>query len=285
MDMLSVTQLTSVEVTQLDPYAFLAVLGKRVIHPGGRLSSEELFRRAGFRPDQQVLDVGCGVGTSAIAIASRFGAKVSAVDIFPIMLTRSRSNVLSAGLSGEVTVTYGDILAQGFPDDTFDRVVAEAVTMFVDRPRAVRELLRVSKPGGRLLATEFFWREPPTPEAREIFLGQVCPGMQVDTQEEWVRLYEGAGLTNTHVVTGPFAMMTPAGFLSDEGIANCLAIMGRTMTRLSYLRKMAWLMPRLQRAVPYLGYLLVVGEKTTAQGEAVVQTGEMAEGIPPERRS
>ena len=42
---------------------------------------------------------------------------------------------------------------------------------------------------------------------------------------------------------------------------RCLAIMGRTMTRLSYLRKMAWLMPRLQRAVPYLGYILVVGEK------------------------
>jgi hypothetical protein len=56
-------------------------------------------------------------------------------------------------------------------------------------------------------------------------------------------------------------MMTPAGFLSDEGVANYLAMMGRTMTRLSYLRKMAWLMPRLQRAVPYLGYILIVGEK------------------------
>jgi hypothetical protein len=112
-----------------------------------------------------------------------------------------------------------------------------------------------------VLATEFFWRQPPTSEAREIFLGQVCPGLQVDTLEEWVHLYEGAGLSNTQVVSGPFEMMTPAGFLSDEGITNCLAIMGRTMTRLSYLRKMAWLMPRLQRAVPYLGYLLVVGEK------------------------
>ncbi len=281
----SIIHYTAAEVAELDPYAFLALLGKRVIHPGGRLSSEELFRRASFGPHQQVLDVGCGVGTSAIAIASRFGAKVSAVDISPIMLTRARSNVLSAGLTGEVTVTYGDILALGFPDDTFDRVVAEAVTMFVDRPRAVRELLRVSKPGGRLLATEFFWREPPTPEAREIFLGQVCPGMQVDTQEEWVRLYEGAGLTNTHIVTGPFAMMTPAGFLSDEGIANCLSIMGRSMTRLSYLRKMAWLMPRLQRAVPYLGYLLVVGEKTTVQGTVAAQAGEMSEGAAPERRS
>ncbi len=286
MALSSMMHLTSAEVATLDPYAFLAVLGKRVIHPGGRRSSEELFRRADFQPDQQVLDVGCGVGTSAIAIARRFGAKVTAVDISPIMLTRASSNVRRTGVAGQVTVTYGDILALDFPANTFDRVVAEAVTMFVDRPRAVRELIRICKPGGRVLATEFFWRQPPTPEAREIFLGQVCPGMQVDTLEEWVRLYEGAGLSNTQVVSGSFEMMTPAGFLSDEGIANCLAMMGRTMTRLSYLRKMAWLMPRLQRAVPYLGYLLVVGEKpATVQGGAEAQAGEVAEGVSPERMS
>src|SRR5260370_5565088 len=261
MALSSMTHLTSAEVAALDSYAFLAVLGKRVIHPGGRRSSEELFGRADFQLDQQVLDVGCGVGTSAIAIARRFGAKATAVDISPIMLTRTRSNVQHAGLTGQVTVTHGDILALDFPDNRFDRVVAEAVTMFVDRPRAVRELIRVCKPGGRVLATEFFCREPPPPEAREVFLGQVCPGMQVDTLEEWVRLYEKAGLGNTQVASGPFDMMTPARFLSDERVTNCLAIMARAMPPLSYLPKMAWLMPRLQRAVPYLGYLLVVGEK------------------------
>jgi len=236
MALSSMTHLTSAEVAALDSYAFLAVLGKRVIHPGGRRSSEELFRRADFQPDQQVLDVGCGVGTSAIAIARRFGAKVTAVDISPIMLTRASSNVRRTGLAGQVAVTYGDILALDFPDNRFDRVVAEAVTMFVDRPRAVRELIRICKPGGRVLATEFFWRQPPTPEAREIFLGQVCPGMQVDTLEEWGRLYEGAGLSNTQVVSVPFEMMTPAGFLTDEGVANCLAMMGRALTHLSYLQ-------------------------------------------------
>jgi SAM-dependent methyltransferase len=202
------------------------------------------------------------------------------------MLTRAYANVQRTGLAEQVSVTSGDILALDFPDNRFDRVVAEAVAMFVDRPRAMRELLRVCKPGGRVLATEFFWREPPTAEAHEVFLGQVCPGMQVDTLEEWVRLYEGAGLGNTQVVSGPFDMMTPAGFLSDEGVANCLAIMGRAMTRLSYLRRMAWLMPRLQRAVPYLGYLLVVGEKpATIQEGAEAQAGEVAEGISLERMS
>src|SRR5919108_115883 len=96
-------------------------------------------------------------------------------------------------------------------------VIAEAVTMFVERPRAAQELVRVCRPGGRVLATEFLWRKPPTPEARQIFLGEVCPGMSFDTLDDWVQIYRNAGLEQLEVTSGPFEMMTPQGFLSDEG--------------------------------------------------------------------
>jgi hypothetical protein len=112
-----------------------------------------------------------------------------------------------------------------------------------------------------VLATEFFWRQPPTPEAKEIFLGQVCPGLEFDTIEDWVRLYEGAGLTGLETETGPFEMMTPKGFLGDEGFARCLEVMGRVVSRPAHIRKMAWLMPRMAKAVPYLGYIVVAGPK------------------------
>jgi hypothetical protein len=46
MSISTVPQLTVTEVEQHDPYALMAVLGKRVIHPGGRRSTEELLRRA-----------------------------------------------------------------------------------------------------------------------------------------------------------------------------------------------------------------------------------------------
>jgi len=253
--------LSGAEVDQLDPYAFFAVLGKRVIHPGGRAATDELIRRAEFRADQRVLDVGCGVGTTAIRIAEGFGASVTAVDIAPLMLERAAGNVDRARRGDRVAVEHGDICNLRFADESFDRVVAEAVTMFVDRPRAVGELVRVCKPDGRVLATEFYWRKPPTPEARHLFLGVVCPGMQFDTLEDWVQLYTAAGLTDVQVETGPFDMMTPAGFLHDEGLINSAAVMGRAMSRLSYARKMAWLMPRIARSVPYLGFILVSGTR------------------------
>jgi SAM-dependent methyltransferase len=177
------------------------------------------------------------------------------------MLDRAQANIRSAGLGQQIEVKNGDILALDFADNSFDRVIAEAVTMFVDRPRAAKELVRVCRPGGRVLATEFLWRKPPTPEARQIFLGEVCPGMNFDTLEDWVQIYRAAGLEEVQVASGPFEMMTPAGFLRDEGLMNCLLFMGRTLSRLAYLKKMAWLMPRMQRAVPYLGYIVVAGTK------------------------
>ena len=146
-------------------------------------------------------------------MARRFGASVTAVDISPIMLERARANVRRAGLEGQIELKHGDILALEFSDGSFDRVVAEAVTMFVDRLRAATELVRVCRPGGMVLASEFLWRKPPTDEAREIFLGQVCPGMQLDNLEGWVGIYQHAGLTAPTVRSGPFEMMTrPASF-------------------------------------------------------------------------
>jgi SAM-dependent methyltransferase len=253
--------LTGGEVEQLDPYAFFAVLGKRVIHPGGRAATDELIRRANFEAEQHVLDVGCGVGTTAIRIARGFGASVTAVDIAPLMLERAAGNIDRARLRDRIAVEHGDICNLRFADETFDRVVAEAVTMFVDRPRAAGELVRVCKPGGRVLASEFYWRKPPTPEARQLFLGEVCPGLQFETLGDWVRLYTAAGLVDVQVETGPFNMMTPAGFLHDEGLMNSAAVMGRAISRLTYARKMAWLMPRVARAVPYLGFIVLSGTR------------------------
>lgn len=263
----TLTRVSDEQVGSLDPYVFLAVLGKRVIHPGGRRSTEELVRLGAFEHGHRVLDVGCGVGATAIALARGTGSEVTAVDISPLMLERAHRNVARARLGGMVAVGFGDILDLKFPDGSFDRVIAEAVTMLVDRGRAARELFRVCRPGGLLLATEFYWRRPPTVEAREVFLGQVCPGMRIDSLDDWVRIYQEAGFSDIQVRCGPFEMMTPRGFLADEGLRGALRFAGRVLSRPAFLRKMAWFYPRMSRAVPYLGYILIAGRKPGGAAE------------------
>jgi SAM-dependent methyltransferase len=177
------------------------------------------------------------------------------------MVSRAARRVRKLKAGGEVTVERADILAMPYADGAFDRVIAEAVTMFVDRPSAARALVRVCKPGGKVLVTEFYWRKPPTQEARRIFMGEVCPGMQFDSLDEWVQIYSEAGLEGVKAVIGPFELMTLRGFLRDEGVWSSLGFAASAMTRPVYLRKLSWLMPRMNRAVPYLGYVLVTGTK------------------------
>jgi ubiquinone/menaquinone biosynthesis C-methylase UbiE len=254
-------RLTAAEIAALDPYQLMAALGKSVIHPGGQRSTEELLDLAAVKPGERVLDVGCGVATTATELAARVGCSVVAVDIDEAMLTRARRTVELADAGDRVQVQRGDVLALEFDNEEFDAVIVEAVTMFVDRPRAVSEITRVCRRGGRIVDHEFIWRKPPSPAAREIFTKQVCPGISFDSAEDWITLYEQAGVRDLQSTTGPFAMMTPAGFLHDEGPLGAARIFATAFSRLSYLRKMAWLTPRMIRAMPYLGYVVVGGTR------------------------
>jgi SAM-dependent methyltransferase len=156
-------------------------------------------------------------------------------------------------------VRRGDIERLPFEDETFDVVIVEAVTMFVHRRRAAAEVVRVCRRGGRVLDHEFIWRKPPPPGPRELFMGRVCPGIEFDTEEDWTDLYRAAGLMDLQTTTGPFAMMTPAGFLRDEGPLGAARFVSRALSRPAYVSKMAWLMPKMLRAMPYLGYVVVGG--------------------------
>ena len=251
-----------VRMAEADPYILFGLLGKQVIHPGGRRPTEELFALAALAPGQQVLDIGCGVGTTAIEMATRFEATVTAADISRDMRDRAIANARRAGVTHRLSVEAADICNLPYEDGRFDRVVAEAVTMFVDRDRAIAELVRVCRPGGLVLATEFQWRRPPTPEAHHAFLGEVCPGMLFDTVEDWLARYRSAGLLDLQVRSGPFEMMTARGFISDEGIGNAVRVIARAMTNGTARQRMTWMIPRLLRAVLYIGYVLIRGRRS-----------------------
>ncbi|MGH7653777.1 MAG: class I SAM-dependent methyltransferase [Gemmatimonadaceae bacterium] len=107
-----------------------------------------LVNYAGVRAGAKVLDVACGTGVVAIT-AARIGAVVSGLDLSPVLLERAKHNATLSELP--IEFTEGDAEALPHADATFDVVLSQFGHMFAPRPDvAVKEMLRVLKPGGRI---------------------------------------------------------------------------------------------------------------------------------------
>lgn len=114
---------------------------------------EDLILELMGPPERQcVLDVGCGDGVLAAALARR-GAFVTGVDADLHMLAAARKRANTEAL--QMTLIEGDARALPFPEAAFDAVVAVTVLCFLhDAERAVMEMVRVLKPGGCLVIGE-----------------------------------------------------------------------------------------------------------------------------------
>ncbi len=97
-----------------------------------------------------ILDAGCGTGEATWRLADAFPrASIVGVDLLEPHLERARARRTSAG--GRVRFEHGDLFALRFPDATFDLTVCRHVLQAVPEPeRAIAELVRVTRPGGRV---------------------------------------------------------------------------------------------------------------------------------------
>jgi demethylmenaquinone methyltransferase/2-methoxy-6-polyprenyl-1,4-benzoquinol methylase len=121
----------------------------RVMTAGLDLRWRRLAAAAVVRPGDRVLDAACGTGDLAVADLRAGAGRVTGLDFSPRMLERARRK------APRVEWVEGDLLALPFEDGTFDAAtIGFGVRNVVDLERALGELHRVLRPGGRLAILE-----------------------------------------------------------------------------------------------------------------------------------
>jgi ubiquinone/menaquinone biosynthesis C-methylase UbiE len=129
--------------------------------------ANEALRVVGLEPGERFLDIAAGTGGLSLPAARR-GAQVLATDWSPAMIERFEACLRGEGLS-KAEGRVMDCHALDLPDDSFDITGSQFGVMLVpDQPRALREMVRVTKPGGRALVIAY--GSPEEFEALQVFI-------------------------------------------------------------------------------------------------------------------
>ena len=173
-------------------------LSPRLLFPPG---GEELYRQIALLTDMgegdEVLDVACGRGVSLEYFVREYGVHGSGVDDDANLIKQAEARARQSGLAGDMQFQVGPSEALPYRDHIFDTAVGElGLATRCDPDQALKELVRVTKPGGSIVLVQLVWKAP-VDEVRQKVLSEhlgTHPLMLV----EWKRRLKDLGVTELH---------------------------------------------------------------------------------------
>jgi ubiquinone/menaquinone biosynthesis C-methylase UbiE len=272
--MMSGPEHNSKPVSTRDWYDFIGQLSEIFpeIHPGGRQATLGLIEMCGLDETSRVLDVGCGSGATASRIAADYGSQVYGVDISEVMIANAKERARRLGLLERLDFREADVLDLPFEDGWFDVVIVESVLMPMpgDKRLAMREMVRVVRPGGKVGANEGTIKPESPPELLAILAEHpaVYGHFTLETLRE---LFEDSGL---EVLETREAMAADSqSLLSGIGLRSLPKFMVRVYPKLMFrlirdreIRAATRIDSKLSKwGKEYMGYALIVGQKPAYQ--------------------
>jgi SAM-dependent methyltransferase len=254
------------EPTYLDIQAEVGVTK----HMGGYAATDTLHRLCHLEQAHAVLEVGCGIGVGPAYIAKCFDCQVTAVDISDKMLSWAQQRARREGVVERVTFRKADVCELPFDDDSFDAVIVESVLAFVeDKESAIRELIRVTKPGGYIGLNESYWTQPPPPELPSYPIS-IGPG--IITQAEWRAIWEATPLEartiQTHDLEAKQEVRDRIKWVGWRSILPAWGLVLKLLLTNPHARSaIKELFDSPTEMIKYIGYALFVGRKPQQPAE------------------
>ncbi|MEU7186655.1 methyltransferase domain-containing protein [Streptomyces sp. NPDC045369] len=130
--------------------------------------------RLDLRPDQRLLDVGCGNGLPALRIAGAHDVRVTGITVSHQQLAQADKEADGSDARDRVSFRFADAVDLPFDDGCFDGAWAiESLLHITDQTAALAEIRRVVRSGGRLVVTDLCQRQPFTGEDRTVLDGML----------------------------------------------------------------------------------------------------------------
>lgn len=167
-----------------------------ILHPGGLELTGYLGTVVGLNNKDQVLDIACGRGASAVCLADRFGCHVTGLDFGPDNITAAETHASAEGVSHLTAFRQGDAERLPFQDGTFDVIISEcSFCTFPEKTEAAQEMARVLRSGGRLGMTDVTVSGP-LPEDIQSLLSWIACVAGAGTPELYLSKLKEAGFTD-----------------------------------------------------------------------------------------
>lgn len=273
------------EAEALGYYDFMSFLGVPYYHFGGLNSTEKLAELCQINSTKKVLMVGCGSGFSACYLARKTGCEVFGIDIAEVPIEQAKERARKQGLSDKVKFRVANAYSLPFEAGTFDAVMTEFVSQFLDREKAFKEFVRILKPGGFVGINELYKEKTnPLDAAIEISQAEKMFGeitglpFSLLSPEDWKKEFERAGLKNVEVrmckpslsfqeirkikkaMGGSWALIEYAAGLSLK-LVKYYILSGKIRHRFRRLGEGKRILLRKKSTSKYIGYVLATGKK------------------------
>lgn len=253
-------------VEDMNYFELLAWLGIGSSHPGGFPATKQNLDALQVKTEELVLDAGCGSGLTACHLAKTIGCKIVGVDISPEMTEKANLRAEKEGVSHLVEFRAADVYNLPFPDNTFDLVMAESITVFLDKVKVYREFYRVLKPEGRVADLEMALQAELPAHLRTQL--EVCFGTGTNPLpfEEWHDALVQAGFQDVTIKNPQPLKNTNGNVILNELKKDWLLIYNLASKAsnqpglITRLQQNAGFMKRYQG---YFGFGLIYGQKPT----------------------
>ncbi len=169
------------------------------MHPGALDLTKELGEKLGLQKGSRVLDVACGVGTTAIFLAKNFGCHVTGLDLAEGNIEEAKKLLSNSLVPEFVDFRVGDAECIDFENQIFDCTVCEcSLCLFPNKKKAIEEIYRITKNEGKIGISDIVVRDTIPQSLRDSLYRFVCL-LEAENDESHKALLQSAGFANISI--------------------------------------------------------------------------------------